>query len=138
MYNLDAFHDGAFEGVLIRDAIVQLFLSTFEKERFVLVAEGVVALSVNGLQLGNIILDVEERSGNEITVRDIYDVFNYGDIPSGEKRSEQTLAMAQRDGLSLIAVNPSFGGSCLLLTKTTKLLRLDESAERLAKANTGD
>jgi hypothetical protein len=131
MDNLDAFHDGAFEGLLVSETTVQLFLSTYEKERFVLVAEGVVALTASGLQLGNIILDVEERTSNEITVRDIYEVFSYGGVPNGEKRSEQALLMAQKEGLSLIAVNPSYGGSCLLLAKATKLLRFGELAEPL-------
>jgi hypothetical protein len=121
MQDLDVFHDGAFEGLLIDNKTIHLFLSTDRNDRFVLSADGVVALRLNNVQLGNIILDVEEQVTSELTLRDIYDVFQFAPTPSGEAYAEKALAMAQREGLSLLCVNPSDGASCLLLAKAITL-----------------
>ena len=137
MHDFDLFHDGAFEGLLIDDKTVQLFLSTYQKERFVLVAGGVVALTVNGIQLGNIILDVEQRTSEALTLRDIHDVFDYGKTADGEKHSAKALLMAQREGLCLLALNPSYGGSCLLLAKETELLPYAAWASRQLVSTAG-
>jgi hypothetical protein len=60
------FHDGFYDGLLIRQDCVDVFLTTDRKESFCLLAAGVVALASDGLRAGNIIFDVECRSGVKI------------------------------------------------------------------------
>src|ERR1039458_9136411 len=66
MFSYGQFHDGAFDGLLIHDKTVYVFVSTDQKEHFVIIATGVVAMIANGMQAGNIILDVERWTAEEL------------------------------------------------------------------------
>jgi hypothetical protein len=126
MKNHDQFHDGVLEGLWIDGAIVHVFLSTLKKERFTAVAEGVVALAANGFRAGNIIFEVLTRGHEEIVIRDIAELYDLQDGPLGEGQGIQLLGKAQREGLTLLEINPSYGGTCLVLAHSIYLLERNE------------
>jgi hypothetical protein len=121
MFSYGQFHDGAFDGLLIHDKTVYVFVSTDQKEHFVLIATGVVAMIANGMQAGNIILDVERWTAEELTLRDIRDVYGYQPSPDDDGPANHALARAQKTGLSILTISPSYGGSCLLLAEAVGL-----------------
>ena len=122
MVSYERFHDGLFDGFLIDGKSVHVFLSTDQQEKYVLTASAVTALAADRIQVGNIILDIEERAPEELTLRDIRDVFRYQERPEDEVHANNALLSARKAGLFLLAINPSYGGSCLLLAKSFKLL----------------
>ncbi|HWZ43513.1 MAG TPA: hypothetical protein VNW97_08540 [Candidatus Saccharimonadales bacterium] len=115
MKNHDQFHDGVLEGLWIDGTIVHVFLSTLKKERFTAVAEGVVALAANGFRAGNIIFEVLTRGHEEIVSSDIAELYDLQDGPQGENQGMKLLEKAQHEGLTLLEINPSYGGTCLVL-----------------------
>ena len=121
MNSYQQFHDGAFDGFLIDGRTVDLFVSTDQKEQFVLTADGVIALTANGMQTGNVILDVESWTAEELTLRDICDVYGYRAGSDDDRHANSALASSREAGLVMLAVNPSYGGSCLLLAKSVRL-----------------
>jgi len=116
------FHDGFYDGLLIREDSVDIFLTTYQREAFCLSALGVVALASDGLRAGNIIFDVECRSGGEITLSDIREVHRFGMSPQEDAHAQNALAKAERDGLSLFVIGPTYGGSCLIMAKSFALV----------------
>jgi hypothetical protein len=114
-----SFHDGRFNGFRIgADKQVQLYLTTVERESFVLVLEGVEALTLNDIRQGNIILDLVIRSGHELTVFDIEYVHGIRNTPTDAGR---LLKAAVDKGFQLLEINPSYGGEGLVLFLTWKL-----------------
>jgi len=103
MFSYGQFHDGAFDGLLIHDKTVYVFVSTDQKEHFVLIATGVVAMIANGMQAGNIILDVERWTAEELTLRDIRDVYGYQPSPMTMGR-ESCTGESPENG----AINPHY------------------------------
>ena len=114
MVSFKDFHDGEFEGIWIEGATAHVFVKTLQGERFVLTATGVAALAAVGFCAGNIILDIESTSAKDLTTRDISDVRRYRPGMEDEHASK-SLRKAQEGGLTMLAINPSYGGSCLLL-----------------------
>jgi hypothetical protein len=74
MNSYHQFHDGSLEGLWIDDSTVHVYLRTTEKERFMAVAKGVMALTAGGFKAGNIIFEVLIRDHGEITLQDISQV----------------------------------------------------------------
>jgi hypothetical protein len=60
--DLKQFHDGFVDGFLIRESSVIVFLSTMEKEPFVIVASEVERMQADDFRQGNIIFDVLTRN----------------------------------------------------------------------------
>jgi hypothetical protein len=118
----EQFHDGSFNGLKIRQNSVDIFLSTDQKESFILSAVGVVALRSDGLQAGNIIFDVECRLSGEITLADIRDTYRFGTNPRDEVHAQNAFEKATRERLSLLTIGSSYGGDCVVLAKSFKLL----------------
>jgi hypothetical protein len=125
------FHDGYLEGLWIDGTTVHVYLCTLEKERFTAVADGVVALGATGFRAGNIILDVATRDREEIVFRDIAELYDLQDGPAGERQGMKLLGKAQQDGLTLLAINPSYGATCLVLAHSVDLLERNDKAAGL-------
>jgi hypothetical protein len=126
MKNHDQFHDGVLEGLWIDGTNVHVFLSTLKKERFTAVAEGVVALAGNGFRAGNIIFEVLTRGHEEIVSSDIAELYDLQDGSQGEGQGMKLLEKAQHEGLTLLEINPSYGGTCLVLAHSITLLEWNE------------
>jgi hypothetical protein len=125
MFSYEQFHDGAFEGLLIEGKTVHVFVSTDRNEQFVLIARAVAALTADGILAGNIILDIETRATEELTLEDIRDAFEY-DRPEDDAYAKNALSKAQQSKLSLLAISPSYGGSCLILAESINLIAREE------------
>lgn len=113
----DQFHDGFVDGLLLGNDGVRLFLSTGEKQSFVLDVAGLRSLRLNDFREGNIIFDVVVRDGDEVTSRDMVELFGFSD----EEKALQKLEEAHREGLIVIEINPSYGASCLMLASSMTL-----------------
>jgi len=122
MKNYDQFHDGWLDGVLIEQASVQVFISTEEKQPFVIVAEGVTALSADGFKSGNIIFEVLTKAGDELTVRDIAASYGLSEDVNGQEQAQKLLGKALERGLTVLQINPSYGATCILLAESIDLL----------------
>lgn len=118
MNRFEQFHDGFFNGLLIRKGSVDLFVETCEKERFVLSASGVVSLLSRGIREGNIIFDIECRATSEITLGDIREIHGLADGPRDEAYAQKAMAKVADKNLSLLVMSSSYGGDCLLLAKS--------------------
>jgi len=127
MKQYDQFHDGRLEGLRIDGETVHVYLTTLEKEKFVAVADGVVALDANGFRAGNIILSVSTRNGEEIVVADIQELYELRNGHAGEDQANNLLSKAQQGKLTLLEITPSYGAGCLVLAKSVRFLT--ESSE---------
>ena len=116
------FHDGLFEGLRIDGETVHVYLKTLENDRIAAVANGVVALDASGFKTGNIVLSVSTRDHDEITLADIQDLYDLRKADAGEEQGTNLLAKARRERLTLLEVVPSYGASCLVLTKSVNFL----------------
>jgi len=122
------FHDGWFEGLWIDGPRAHVYLSTIEKERFTIVAEGVVGLSVDDIKTGNIILEVLTRTHEELSE---HDVATLRELQMIDKSKENIpLERAHQQKLMILEINPSYGGSCLILARSFDLIRRREWLER--------
>jgi hypothetical protein len=98
MKNYSQFHDGNLEGLWIDETVVHVYLRTLEKERFVAVAEGVVALAASGFRAGNLIFEVVTRNHEEITFSDIADLY---DLQEGPQVRPKGCGCSKRHGRSI-------------------------------------
>lgn len=121
MKNYGEFHDGWFEGLWINGETVHMFLSTEGRKRFVIVAEGVDALSVDGIRAGNIILDVSMRDSEEVLPSDIQILYQLPASHIGETQGADLLQKARLGEGTLLEINPSYGASCLVLARSIGL-----------------
>jgi len=126
MKTYSQFHDGDLEGLWIDGTTVHVYLRTLEKERFTAVAEGVVALGASGFRAGNLIFEVVTRDRDEIDFRDIAELYDLRDGPAGEGQGMQLLGKARQEGLTLLAIDPSYGATCLVLARSVDLLDRNE------------
>ena len=125
------FHDGFFNGLLIDGESVCVFISTVDNERFALHATGVVALRSEEIRAGNIILDVQIRNIEEIRREDIREVHDFPETEQGDIWAENALQQAKNVSLSLLMINQSYGGHCLVLAQSIILVREDECITHL-------
>jgi hypothetical protein len=129
------FHDGFLEGVWVDDRTAYVFLSTEIKERFVVVADGIVALTVTNFRKGNIISEVAARGHEEVTTDDIAALYDLWEGKAGEELAAKLLAKAQQERLSILDITPSYGATCLLLARSIKVIDHNEwSARYLSRA----
>lgn len=112
-------HDGFFDGFRIKpNKVVQLFLRTSDEKTFAFILGGVRAMRISGVMNGNIILDVIVRSGQQITLADICEVYSLADAAP---QAPALLAAAREQGLQLMELNPSYGAEGLLLFGSLEL-----------------
>ena len=113
------FHDGYFDGVWIGpNKLVQFFLRTVNQQSFVLILEGVQALTLTDIKQGNIILDLVFRSTEELTHSDVQDSYGVGPDTSQVLSLLET-AKAQR--LQVLEINSSYGAQGLVLFQSWEL-----------------
>jgi hypothetical protein len=122
MKNYSQFHDGNLEGLWIDDTVVHVYLRTLEKERFVAVAEGVVALAASGFRAGNLIFEVVTRDHEEIASSDIAELYDLQEGSAGETQGAQLLEKARHEGLILLEINPSYGATCIVMAHSVDLI----------------
>jgi len=123
------FHDGRFEGLWVDAKSAYLFLATEGRERHVVAALGVAALTVNGMREGNVILDVAERRTDEITEDDIERLYGTGNTMLASQ-SHALLARARAEALMLLEINPSYGATCTVLAKSLELVKWEDWLNR--------
>jgi|HubBroStandDraft_6_1064221.scaffolds.fasta_scaffold111759_1 hypothetical protein len=126
MKRYSQFHDGYFEGLWIDGTTVHVYLSTLEKERFIAVAEGTVALAAGGFRLGNLVFDVVTRDRDEIVLRDIEELYSLQDGPAGEAQGDRLLSKARQEGMTLLETTSSYGATCMVLANSVGLLKRNE------------
>jgi len=114
MKTLDDFHDGFLDGLLIQDATAHLFLSTGNKQEFVLKVSEVLSLKLDGFRQGNIIYDVLIRNADELTLQDIMYFYEFKDGAKAAKKLEEL----RETELVVLEVNPSYGAQCLILARS--------------------
>jgi len=112
------FHDGFVDGLLLDGYGVRLYLSTDEKQSFVLAVDDVRSLRLNDFREGNIIFDVVVRDGDEVTLSDMVELYGFSD----EAKAVLKLGETHREGLIVVEVNPSYGASCLILAASVNLM----------------
>jgi hypothetical protein len=122
MKTLDRFHDGFLDGLLIQDATVHVFLSTDDKQGFILKVCGVLSLKADGFRQGNIIYDVLVRDGDELTLHDIMTFFEFKDETNALKKLDE----AHSKNLLVVEINPSYGANCIILAESVELLPRDQ------------
>ncbi|WP_263358908.1 hypothetical protein [Acidicapsa ligni] len=130
MKNYDQFHDGWLDGLLIDQKSVQVFLSTEERQPFLVVANGVVALAADGFKAGNIVFEVVTRQKEELTLQDITRAYGLAEGATGQDQAQKLLAKALEQNLIVLEINPSYGASCVLLAESVDLLHRRESLDR--------
>jgi hypothetical protein len=116
------FHDGSFDGILIDGEQTYIFVSTYEKEHFVILASGVAALSLTGVLAGNIILDIHVYSSDEVSVESVIDVYCYGPGSVDSEHARRSLEKVRKERLVLLTIAPSYGATCLILCKSVELV----------------
>ena len=88
MKNLNQFHDGSLEGLLIEGGKVQIFLRTEVRKAFVLELDGTLSLKADGFRQTSSIFHVLVREGDEVA----YDVMSltYMDLRMKAKRGRSS------------------------------------------------
>jgi hypothetical protein len=124
--NYTQFHDGALEGLWIDGETVHLFLATEDLQRFVIVAEGVAALTANGFKAGNILFEVLARDAAVATPEDIQYLYDLREGPPGEVQMAKLLETIRSGKQEILELNPSYGARCLLLASSYGLFRREE------------
>lgn len=126
MKEFDQFHDGFLRGVLLDGATVRVFLSTENRQEYALEIRGVLSLKVDGFREGNIIYDVLVRNGDEITLQDMMNFYDFRDEANAARKLEET----RRGDLIVLEINPSYGAICNILGKSVELLPRPGSADQ--------
>jgi hypothetical protein len=117
--NIPNFHDGYLDGIWLGpNKLVQCFLRTVKEEPFVLILEGVQALTLTHLKQGNIIFDLVIRSTGEITHSDIEEVYG---VDPGTPQVTTLLNTATERGFQVLEINPSYGVQGLVLFQNWNL-----------------
>jgi hypothetical protein len=120
--NLNQFHDGSLEGLLIEGGKVQIFLRTEERQAFVLELDGTLSLKADGFRQTSSIFDVLVREGDEVTCDDVLDLYGFTDESKARSKFEQL----RGEKLIVVEINPSYGASCLILAGALELLSRSE------------
>jgi hypothetical protein len=138
MNDYDNSHDGDLEGVWVDQSTAYVFLSTVMKERFAVVADGVVALTVTNFKQGNLIFEVSVRGHEELTMDDIAALYGLREGKDGEEQAAKLQVKARQERLSILEIIPSYGATCLLLAHSIKIIDQNEwSARYLSRATGG-
>ena len=121
MASFEQFHDGFYNGLLIREGSVEIFVANEMKQRFVVSATDVAALYSTEIRAGNIIFDIVCRRGVEITLDDIREAHGFGDRPQDTSHAQRAMVKALELELSFLTLSPSYGGTFAVLAKSFTL-----------------
>ncbi len=121
MRSFEQFHDGFYNGLIIREGSVDIFVANHVKQRFVVSATEVAALVSTDIRAGNIIFDIVCRTGIEITLDDIREAHGLGDRPQDDSHAQRAMAKALESELSFLALSPSYGGTLAMFAKRFNL-----------------
>lgn len=125
------FHDGAFDGVWISEpGLAFIFLAADGGRRVTAVLTGLLRLNVAGFKQGNIILDLIVRDHNEVTLQDIAYLCDLEDAHEPEAWESALLEQVSGEGLQILQIDSSYGGTCLALAKSIELLDRSEWMKR--------
>jgi len=127
MKTYQEFHDGHFEGFWIpNNGLIHIFLRTVGSMEYVFLLNGVVMLKATDFKEGNIILDVSFRNYEDIDFNDIKMLYDLDhDIPT-DNWELKLLDKIESDKLIVLEINPSYGGSCLVLAKSMEVITRKE------------
>jgi hypothetical protein len=134
MTNYREFHDGWFDGLLVEKKTAHVFVSTHEKQRHVFTARGVLALLANEIREGNIILDLSTRPAIEVTLEELVSRAHTHPPYSAGGIDAKLLERAREQNLTILTINPSYGGTCLVLAESFESLTHDEWLQTVQKA----
>ena len=126
MKTFNEFHDGYLDGLLIHGSGLSVFLSTADKQRFLLKAGGVLSLRMDGFRQGNIVYEVLVRDGDEVTLDDINSLYEFTDETKAISKLEET----RRSGRVVLEINPSYGATFIALAESVEILNHRESVDR--------
>ena len=87
-------------------------------------------MGADGLKTGNIIFDVSIRTHEELNERDVAALPDLQMIDPA--KVNVPLGKAHQQKLMILEINPSYGGSCLVLARSFELLSRKEWLERYA------
>jgi hypothetical protein len=120
------FHDGHFDGIRLEsDKVALIFLRAANKDRYILVLNGVQALTLSGIKAGNIILDLVIRSAREATSRDVQELY---DLEEDTDQAAKLLKATREKELQILELNPSYGASGLFLFESFEIKGANEWA----------
>ena len=125
------FHNGSFDGVWVADkGLVFLFLTAYGGRQVTAVLADLLRLNAGGFREGNIILDLTIRDHNEVTLQGIVNLCDAGDAHEPQAWESKFLEQINREGLRLLEVSSSYGGTCLALAKSIEFLDRSEWVKR--------
>jgi len=124
MKTYSEFHDGLFEGLRIEkdQKVVHVYLRTSGGQRTTVCLRGVVMLKAGGFREGNIIFESSVRNSGEITLADIAELYELDPNNERARWEHKLLERVREEQLQILEVNPSYGGSCVILAKTIELM----------------
>jgi hypothetical protein len=129
--NYEQFHDGYFEGIWIPgQGAAHVHLATSDRRRSTAVLNGVVMVKVTGFKEGNIILDVDTRSGTEANLDDITALYDLKPNHEPATWELQLLERIKNKLLFLFEISSSYGGECLILAEGVDFLSQEDWVER--------
>jgi hypothetical protein len=106
-------HDGYFDGFLLGpNKVLYFFLRTTDGKPLNLIFHGMERMCVSGVKEGNIILDLQFRDTQEITLSDVEELYV---INPGAEIGATLLSSIRQRGLKLMELNPSYGAQALVL-----------------------
>jgi len=118
-----SFREGYFDGFWIGPGkSVQFYLRTADQQPFVLILEGVQALTLSGIKQGNIILDLIFRLTQEITQSDLEELYGIG---ANTPQVVSLLKTATERKLQVLRLSPSYGAQGLVLFQSWNLRQGD-------------
>lgn len=121
MKSLEQFHDGFYNGLFIREDSVDIFVANEMKQRFVVSAIAVAALTSTDIRAGNIIFDIVCRRGIELTLDDIREAHGFGDGPQDVSHAQRAMERTRELELSFLALSSSYGGTLAMFAKSFTL-----------------
>lgn len=122
MSDFRQFRHGTFEGLWIDGKTVHIFLASEGAERFAIVADGVIALAVEGVKAGNIISEVVTRGPGHVLYQDMQTLYAPEIGPSGEAQVANLVDKARLQGWKVLEIVPTYGASALVLTASLQVL----------------
>lgn len=117
--NIPNFHDGHFDGLRIGPSnLVDLYLRTQDGGAFILVLQGVDALTLTDVKAGNIIFDLVFRKNEQLTCSDMAELYS---LDADAPQTTNLLKAKRGLGLQLLEINASYGAQGLVLFRSFEI-----------------
>ena len=118
--NIPNFHDGHFDGLRIGpNKELRLFLRTQEGNSFTLALRGVDAMALSEVKQGNIVFDLVLRSGMQLTISDIEELFG---VEADTPQAADLLKAKRGKEIQLLELSASYGAHGLVLFQSVEIL----------------